>query len=70
MTGVQTCALPISSANGKIVLTFDEKVKLTDNAAATLGTAKIEGTVSGKTITFAYKGLNYATAYTDRKSVV
>lgn len=53
-----------ASANGKIVLTFDEKVKLTGNAAATLGTAKIEGTVSGKTITFAYKGLNYATAYT------
>lgn len=53
-----------ASANGKIVLTFDEKVKLTDNAAATLGTQKIEGTISGKTITFAYKGLNYATAYT------
>ena len=53
-----------ASANGKIVLTFDEKVKLTGNAAATLGTQKIEGTVSGKTITFAYKGLNYATAYT------
>ena len=53
-----------ASANGKIVLTFDEKVKLTDNAAATLGTQKIEGAVSGKTITFAYKGLKYATAYT------
>lgn len=53
-----------ASANGKIVQTFDEKVKLTDNAAATLGTQKIEGAVSGKTITFAYKGLNYATAYT------
>lgn len=53
-----------ASANGKIVLTFDEKVKLTGNAAATLGTQKIEGAVSGKTITFAYKGLNYATAYT------
>ena len=53
-----------ASANGKIVLTFDEKVKLTDKAVATLGTAKIEGTVSGKIITFAYKGLNYATAYT------
>ena len=53
-----------ASANGKIVLTFDEKVKLTDNATATLGTEKIEGAVSGKTITFAYKGLNYATAYT------
>lgn len=53
-----------ASANGKIVLTFDEKVKLTGNAAATIGTQKIEGAVSGKTITFAYKGLNYATAYT------
>lgn len=53
-----------ASANGKIVLTFDEKVKLTGNAAATLGTQKIEGAVSGKTITFAYKGFNYATAYT------
>ena len=53
-----------ASANGKIVLTFDEKVKLTDKAHATLGTEKIEGVVSGKTITFAYKGLNYATAYT------
>lgn len=53
-----------ASANGQIVLTFDEKVKLTGNAAATLGTQKIEGAVSGKTITFAYKGLNYATAYT------
>lgn len=53
-----------ASANGKIVLTFDEKVKLTGNAAATLGTQKIEGAVSGKTITFAYKGLNQATAYT------
>ena len=53
-----------ASANGKIVLTFDEKVKLTNNATATLGTQKIEGAVSGKTITFAYKGLNYATAYT------
>lgn len=53
-----------ASANGKIVLTFDEKVKLTGNAAATLGTQKIEEAVSGKTITFTYKGLNYATAYT------
>lgn len=53
-----------ASANGKIVLTFDEKVKLTDNAKATLNGKVIEGTVSGKTVTFAYKGLDYATAYT------
>ena len=53
-----------ASANGKIVLTFDEKVKLTDNAKATINGQDLAGTVSGKTITFAYKGLNYATEYT------
>lgn len=53
-----------ASANGKIVLTFDEKVKLTENAKATLNGQKLTGTVSGKTITFAYKGLSYATEYT------
>lgn len=53
-----------ASANGKIVLTFDEKVKLTENAKATLNGQVLTGTVSGKTITFAYKGLSYATEYT------
>ena len=53
-----------ASANGKIVLTFDEKVKLTTNAKATLNGQNLTGTVSGKTITFAYKGLSYATKYT------
>lgn len=53
-----------ASANGKIVLTFDEKVKLTENAKATLNGQNLTGTVSGKTITFAYKGLSYATEYT------
>ena len=60
-----------ASANGKIVLTFDEKVKLTDKAKATLtanaksdlNTQELTGVVSGKTITFAYKSLSYATAY-------
>ena len=53
-----------ASANGKIVLTFDEKVKLTESAKATLYGQELTGTVSGKTITFAYKGLSYATEYT------
>lgn len=53
-----------ASANGKIVLTFDEKVKLTESAKATLNGQELTGAVSGKTITFAYKGLNYSTAYT------
>ena len=52
-----------ASANGKIVLTFDEKVKATDNIKATLNGQALEGTVSGKTIAFTYKGLSYATAY-------
>lgn len=53
-----------ASANGKIVLTFDEKVKLTASAKATLNAQELTGAVSGKTITFAYKGLSYATEYT------
>ena len=53
-----------TSANGKIVLTFDEKVKLTDNAKATLNGKELTGTVAGKTVTFAYKGLEYNTEYT------
>lgn len=53
-----------ASANGKIVLTFDEKVKLKESAKATLNGQELTGAVSGKTITFAYKGLSYSTAYT------
>ncbi len=53
-----------ASANGKIVLTFDEKVKFTADAKATLSGKELSGVVSGKAITFSYKGLSYATAYT------
>ena len=53
-----------ASANGKIVLTFDEKVKLTDKAKATLNGQELSGTVAGKTVTFAYKNLEYNTEYT------
>lgn len=53
-----------ASATGKIVLTFDERVKLTDNAKATLGDLTLTPAVSGKTVTFEYKGLEYSTAYT------
>lgn len=51
------------SANGKIILTFDEKVKLAENAAATLNGQQLTGNVSGKTVMFEYKGLEYATTY-------
>jgi len=52
-----------ASATGKIVLNFDEKVKLTDGATATLGGNDIELTVSGKTVSAAYKNLEYGTEY-------
>ena len=60
-----------ASATGKIVLTFDERVKLTADAVAYINNTLIKsvtqnptkGTVSGKTITFEYKGLEYATEY-------
>ncbi len=53
-----------ASANGKIILTFDEKVQLTDSATATLGDVELEASVSNKTIIFEYKGLEYSTQYT------
>ncbi len=53
-----------ASANGKIVLTFDEKVKVADNAVATLGEYQLKPTVAGKVVTFDYKGLSYTTDYT------
>lgn len=62
-----------ASANGKIVLTFDEKVKVTDGCKAVLSLSGAENgasmqqellpTVSGKSIIFEYKGLAYSTSY-------
>jgi len=53
-----------ASATGKIVLTFDERIKVADKAKATLGSIELTPVVSGKTLTFEYKGLEYATEYT------
>ena len=53
-----------ASATGKIVLTFDEKVKAVEGAKATLGTLELTPNISGKTATFEYKGLEYSTEYT------
>ena len=53
-----------SSANGRVVLNFDEKVKLTSNAKATLNGEELELSVTGKTVAAAYKNLAYATEYT------
>jgi len=55
-----------ASASGKIVLTFDERVKTADTfmPTATLGNQTLTPTVNGKTVTFQYKGLEYSTEYT------
>lgn len=58
-----------ASANGKIILTFDEKVTVAKDVKATLvaknGTGEMELSpiVSGKTVIFEYKGLEYSTEY-------
>ena len=53
-----------ASANGKVVLTFDEKVKVAEGATATLNDLVLTPKVSGKTVVFEYKGLSYSTDYT------
>ena len=53
-----------ASANGKVVLTFDEKVQVADDAEATLGSLTLMPEVSGKSVIFEYKGLDYSTDYT------
>lgn len=53
-----------ASANGKIVLNFDEKVKVAEGTMATLGDVQLQPVVSGKSVMFEYKSLDYATEYT------
>lgn len=53
-----------ASASGKIVVNFDEKVKLTDTAKATLNGENIDLAVSGKSVSASYRNLAYDTEYT------
>ncbi|MFB6317720.1 pectinesterase family protein [Saccharicrinis sp. FJH54] len=53
-----------ASASGKVVLTFDEKVKIAENTTGLVGQKTLIPAVSGKTITFPYTGLDYNTEYT------
>ena len=48
-----------ASANGKIVLSFDEKVEAGNNAVATLNGVELEPVFGSKTVAYAYKGLIY-----------
>ena len=53
------------SANGSIILTFDEKVKLAnDDVKASLDGKELAPVVSGKTVSFQYKALEYDKEYT------
>ncbi|PZX20154.1 pectin methylesterase-like acyl-CoA thioesterase [Breznakibacter xylanolyticus] len=52
-----------ASASGKIVLNFDEKVKIADGVSVSLDGKVLTHSVVGKTITFSYSGLSYDTQY-------
>lgn len=52
-----------ASANGKVVITFDEKVKLVEGTLATIGDRQFAAVATGKTVTVEYRGLAYGTAY-------
>lgn len=52
-----------ASATGKVVLSFDEKIQITDGTKASLGTLSIDPVVSGQTISFNYIGLEYSKMY-------
>lgn len=53
-----------ASATGKVVLNFDERVKIVNNTVATLNGKNLTPVVFGKSISFNYSGLNYNTTYT------
>lgn len=52
-----------ASARGNFVLTFNERVKA-GTGDITLNGETLEGVYGSKTVTIAYKGLNYGTSYT------
>ena len=52
-----------ASTTGSVVLTFDEKV-VSGDGTATLGGTALTPVVSGKSVVFAYSGLDYNTQYT------
>ena len=65
---VLTASIPADGADGasttgSVVLTFDEKV-IPGKGTATLAGSPLTATVSGKSVVFAYTGLDYNTRYT------
>lgn len=53
-----------ASATGKVVLTFNEKIKIAPGTTATIGSKTLTPVVTGKIVTFNYTGLDFNTAYT------
>ncbi|MBD0833389.1 pectinesterase family protein [Aestuariibaculum sediminum] len=53
-----------ASATGKVVLNFDERVKIADNTTASLNGQNLTPVVFGKSISFNYSSLEYNTTYT------
>ncbi|MFG6687087.1 pectinesterase family protein [Mariniflexile sp. HNIBRBA6329] len=53
-----------ASATGKVVLNFDERIKIANNTTATLNGKNLTPVVFGKSISFNYSGLDYNTTYT------
>ncbi len=53
-----------ASATGKVVLTFDERIKIAANTTATLDGKNLTPEVFGKSISFNYAALSYNTTYT------
>lgn len=52
-----------ASARGNIVLSFNERIKA-GNGTVTLNGETLTGSFGSKSVTYAYHGLNYGTAYT------
>ena len=50
--------------SGKIILNFDEKIKVKEGVTATLGDQSLTPAVTGKSVAFSYRNLAYATDYT------
>ncbi|MEN3322239.1 pectinesterase family protein [Mariniflexile soesokkakense] len=68
MAPVLTSSVPANnatgaSATGKVVLNFDERVKIVENTTATLNGKQLTPVVFGKSISFNYSGLDYNTTY-------
>lgn len=63
-TNVPASGATTASTSGNIVLTFDERIKVSAGTTATLGGKTLIPEVFGKTISFPYTALDYNTNYT------